>query len=103
MKRTLGVVVTRHIWLGIVEDHQLTDTHVFPSPGGGFWDIRSMPSDQVAETIREQIARVIRAQPVDAIGLGFRASCGTASWKEFELSADEGIQSCRRTDGRTSR
>jgi predicted NBD/HSP70 family sugar kinase len=54
-----------------VEDHQLVDTQVFPSPGGGFWDIRSMPSDQVSETIREQIAHVIEAQPVEAIGLGF--------------------------------
>jgi glucokinase len=71
MKRTLGVVVTRHIWLGVVEDHQLTDTHVFPSPGGGFWDIRSMASEQVADTIRDQIARVVQGKPVEAIGLGF--------------------------------
>jgi predicted NBD/HSP70 family sugar kinase len=71
MKRSLGVAVTRHIWLGTVEDHQLADTQVFPQPGGGFWDIRSMPADQVAETIREQVARVIAAQPVEAIGLGF--------------------------------
>jgi glucokinase len=71
MKRTLGVAVTRHIWVGMVEDHKLTDTHVFPQPGGGFWDIRSMPADQVAETIREQIARAIANEPVDAIGVGF--------------------------------
>src|SRR5215467_4232852 len=71
MKRTLGVVVTRHIWLGVVEDHRLIDTQVFPSPGGGFWDIRSMPADQIAETIREQIDRLIHATPVEAIGLGF--------------------------------
>src|SRR5215467_13982820 len=71
MKRTLGVAVTRHIWLGTVEDHRLTDTQVFPQPGGGFWDIRSMPADQVAETIREQIARVTAPQGVEAIGLGF--------------------------------
>ena len=71
MKRTLGVAVTRHIWLGTVEDHRLTDTQVFPLPGGGTWDIRSMPADQVAETIREQIARVAKAQPVTAVGLGF--------------------------------
>src|ERR1041385_2869914 len=71
MKRTLGVVVTRHIWLGVVEDHQLTETQVFPSPGLGFWDIRSMPSDQIAETIRDQIARVVQSKPVEAIGLGF--------------------------------
>src|SRR5581483_862181 len=71
MKRTLGVAVTRHIWLGTVEDHQLTDTHVFPQPGGGFWDIRSMPAEQVAQTIREQIARVTAGQAVEAIGVGF--------------------------------
>ena len=71
MKRTLGVVVTRHIWVGTVEDHQLTDMQVFPSPGEGFWDIRSMPSDQIAETIREQIARAVQSKPVEAIGLGF--------------------------------
>jgi predicted NBD/HSP70 family sugar kinase len=71
MKRTLGVAVTRHIWLGTVEDHQLTDTNVFPQPGGGFWDIRSMPAEQVVDTIREQIARVTASHPVEAIGLGF--------------------------------
>jgi glucokinase len=71
MKRTLGVVVTRHVWVGIVEDHQLKDMNVFPSPGGGVWDIRSMPADQVAATIREQIAHATEAQPVEAIGLGF--------------------------------
>jgi predicted NBD/HSP70 family sugar kinase len=71
MKRTLGVVVTRHIWLGTVVDHELSDTHVYPSPGKGLWDIRSTPPDQVADTIREQIARVIQDQPVEAIGLGF--------------------------------
>jgi predicted NBD/HSP70 family sugar kinase len=71
MKRTLGVAVTRHIWLGAIEDHRLTDTNVFPQPGGGFWDIRSMPAEQVAETMREQIARVVASSPVEAIGVGF--------------------------------
>jgi predicted NBD/HSP70 family sugar kinase len=71
MKRTIGVLATRHIWVGIVEDHQLIDSRIYPSPGGGAWDMRSMPADQIAETIRDQIAGVLRDHAAEAIGVGF--------------------------------
>jgi len=71
MKLTLGVVATRHIWMGTVEDHQLTDTRLYPPPGEGVWNMRSMAADQIAETMREQIARATRDWPVEAIGVGF--------------------------------
>ncbi len=71
MKRTLGVVATRHIWIGIVEDHRLVDTHVFPALGQGALDMRSLQPDQIASTMREQIALAVRDHPVEAVGIGF--------------------------------
>ena len=35
MKRTIGVLATRHIWVGAVEDHDLKESIVYPSPGEG--------------------------------------------------------------------
>ena len=71
MKRTLGVVATRHIWMGAVEDHRLADTRLYPSLGEGIWDMRSMGADQVAATMRDQIASVAKEWPVEAVGVGF--------------------------------
>ena len=71
MKRTLGVVATRHIWMGVVEDHRLVDTRLYPSPGQGTWNMRSMSADEVAGTMRDQIAQALRDWQVEAIGVGF--------------------------------
>src|SRR5579864_4197486 len=71
MKRTLGVVATRHIWMGIVEDHRLVDTRLYPKPGEGEWNMRSMPADQIAGTMRDQISQAVKDWPVEAVGVGF--------------------------------
>jgi glucokinase len=71
MKRTIGVLATRHIWVGAVEDHQLTDTSIYPQPGNGVWEMRSMPADDIAATIREQIAAMLQTKPAEAVGVGF--------------------------------
>src|SRR5260370_8403923 len=67
--RPLGVVATRHIWMGIVEDHRLVDTRLYPSPGEGVWNMRSMAADEIAETMRDQIARAIKDWQVEAVGV----------------------------------
>jgi predicted NBD/HSP70 family sugar kinase len=71
MKRNIGVLATRHIWVGVVEDHQLIDSRIYPPPGNGALDMRSMPADGIAGTIRDQIAVVMRDHPAEAIGVGF--------------------------------
>jgi predicted NBD/HSP70 family sugar kinase len=71
MKRTLGVVATRHIWMGAVEDHRLADTRLYPEPGKGIWNMRSMGADEIAGTMREQIKAAVKEWPVEAIGIGF--------------------------------
>jgi len=70
-QRTLGVLATRHIWVGVVEDHALIDTSVYPEPGRGAWDPRALPADGLAAVIREQIARAVSQGKPAAIGLGF--------------------------------
>jgi glucokinase len=71
MQRTIGVLATRHIWVGAVEDHDIKESIIYPSPGDKAWDMRSMPADDIAGTIRGVIARLTGDRPVDAVGLGF--------------------------------
>jgi predicted NBD/HSP70 family sugar kinase len=54
-----------------VEDNQLTDTRIYPQPGNGVWEMRSMPADQIAATIRGQIDAIVEDKPARAIGVGF--------------------------------
>ena len=71
MKRTIGVLATRHIWVGVVEDHELKESIVYPSPGEGRWDMRSMPADEIVGTIRTVIARLAGDRSAEAVGVGF--------------------------------
>jgi glucokinase len=71
MKRTIGVLATRHIWVGAVEDHEIRESSVYPAPGDGVWEMRSMPADHIAETIRGLIARMAQERPAEAVGVGF--------------------------------
>ena len=70
-ERMLGVLATRHIWVGAVEDHALVDTHVYPQPGRGVWDPRGVPAEEVASALRTRIVEAMaRTKPV-AVGIGF--------------------------------
>ena len=45
MKRTIGVLATRHIWVGMVEDHELSDIALYiRCRAEELWDMRSMPA-----------------------------------------------------------
>ena len=70
MGRTAGVLATRHIWVGAVENHELKESIVYPSPGEGSWEMRPMPADEIAATIRAVIAR-LEGEPPRAVGVGF--------------------------------
>ena len=46
MGRTIGVLATRHIWVGLVEDNRLVDPlHVYPDEHSEPFDLKSLPAD----------------------------------------------------------
>jgi len=72
MSRTVGVLATHSIWVGLVEDNRLAAPALrYPEPGGEEIDLKSVPVEELIARIRERIARVRGDAPVDAVGAGF--------------------------------
>lgn len=71
MGRTIGVLVTRYIWVGIVDNNELGAVRMYPEPGQEHIDLKSLPSDEILGRIRELITSVRQGQPVDSVGAGF--------------------------------
>ena len=72
MRRAIGVLAMEHIAVGLVESHRLVGPmHIYPPDGSASNPLQSMPADQIAEMICEQMNEVVHGQPVDAIGVGF--------------------------------
>ena len=93
MKRTIGVLATRHIWVGNGGRPRAHRTRLcIPSPGGGVWDMRSMPARADCGNHPEQIAAADQAK---TSGGGRRRLSGHHAGRRGggvpELSADEGI------------
>ena len=87
MKRTIGVLATRHIWVGAVEDDQLTrHADIIRRRGEGEWEMRSMPADEIAATIRQQIAAAGKPISGSQSAWASPVSCATASWKSARTS-----------------
>jgi predicted NBD/HSP70 family sugar kinase len=71
MARSIGVLATHFIWVGIVEDLKLGAVSMYPEPGQGPIDLKSMPTDEIIARILEQIARLHQGEPIDSVGAGF--------------------------------
>jgi len=71
MGRSVGVLATHFIWVGIVEDTKLGAVRMYPEPGQGQVDLKSVPIDEMIGRIRSQIAAVRQDQPVTSVGAGF--------------------------------
>jgi glucokinase len=71
MGRTIGVLVTRYIWVGIVDNNELGAIRMYPEPGQEHIDLKSLPWDEMLARIRELIAAVRQGQDVDSVGAGF--------------------------------
>jgi len=71
MGRSIGVLATHFIWAGIVEDTKLGTVRMYPEPGHGQIDLKSVPVDEMIARIRSQIALVRQDQPVTSVGAGF--------------------------------
>lgn len=71
MARTIGVAMTDHLVVGVVEGNQLAGAvRHFPDTEDAFTSLQGMPADEVATHIREQIEAAIGDATVAAIGLG---------------------------------
>jgi glucokinase len=71
MARTVGVVITDHAAVSLVEDNQLAGSIFrFPEDNDAFQILRSMPAEELSASIQQRILDAAGAKPVDAIGVG---------------------------------
>jgi predicted NBD/HSP70 family sugar kinase len=71
MARSIGVLATRYIWAGIVDDTTLGTVRMYPEPGQQQIDLKSLPVEEIVGRIREHVAELRREGPVDSVGAGF--------------------------------
>src|SRR5579859_6916311 len=71
MARSIGVLATHYIWVGIVEDLKLGMVRMYPEPGQGPIDLKSVPTEEIVARILEQIAKLHQGEPIDSLGAGF--------------------------------
>jgi glucokinase len=72
MARSIGVVVSQHISLGLVEDHVLAGPVVIYPPEGIDADgFRGMPADELVRIQADELKALAEGEPVEAIGLAY--------------------------------
>ena len=72
MSRTVGVLATHSIWVGLVEDNRLAAPALrYPEAGGEEIDLKSVPVEELIARIRERVERVRGGAPVESVGAGF--------------------------------
>lgn len=71
MACSIGIMATHYIWVGMVEDAKLGAVRMWPEPGEGRVDLKSLPADSIIARILEQIHYLHRGEPIDSVGAGF--------------------------------
>ena len=71
MGRSIGVLATHYLWVGIVEETKLGKVRMYPEPGGTSVDLKSMPLEAMLSRILEQIELLHGGEPVESVGAGF--------------------------------
>ncbi len=72
MARTIGVLATEHIAVGVVEDYKLVGAiRRFPATASAADQLGNMPAQEIAEALAAQIALAAAGQDVVAVGVGF--------------------------------
>ena len=71
MARSIGVLATHYLWVGIVEDTNLGLVRMYPEPGADAVDLKSIPVEEIIARILEQIDLLNDGDPVDSVGAGF--------------------------------
>src|SRR5262244_3952750 len=72
MGKLAGIHVAQHISAGLVEDNRVVGgVRAFPEKGNDRDALLSMPADDIAQTIAEQVNAVAKGEKLDAVGIGF--------------------------------
>jgi glucokinase len=72
MARTIGVLATEHIAVGLVEEYKLVGAiRRFPETASPADQLGGMPAQEIVAALAEQIALVASEHDVTAIGVGF--------------------------------
>ena len=71
--QTIGALVTEHIAVGVVENHQLAaPPRVFPTTPEAFSDtLEGMPAEEIVQHIAEEIEIASKGLTINAVGIGF--------------------------------
>jgi predicted NBD/HSP70 family sugar kinase len=72
MGTTIGALVTEHISVSLVENHQIVGpVRRFPDAGGFPDALEGMPAEEIVQNIAREIEAVTKGSQVKAIGVGF--------------------------------
>jgi len=72
MGQTIGVLATRQVAVGVVEDNALTGPiRIFPEGAENPDALHTMTGDEIAELIGEQVLECARDRQIDSVGVGF--------------------------------
>src|SRR5579862_1572987 len=72
MGQTIGVLATRQVAVGVVEDNALTGpVRIFPDSEDNPDALRTMTGDEIAELIGQQVLLAARQKQIDSVGVGF--------------------------------
>ncbi|MEJ7710224.1 MAG: ROK family protein [Pyrinomonadaceae bacterium] len=72
MGQTIGVLVTEHIAVGLVENNQLVGSiRMFPELESRNDSLEVMPAEDIAQHIGREIELICQGLSIDAIGVGF--------------------------------
>jgi glucokinase len=70
MARSIGVVVSEHATLGVVEQGRIAAPVVrYPAEHSGLPEVRSMPTDQLIRLLADEIKALAEGEPLESIGL----------------------------------
>ena len=72
MARSIGVLATRYIWAGMVEDTTLGEVRMYPEPGAEQIDLKSLPAEEIIGRICQHVAALRReGASIESVGAGF--------------------------------
>src|SRR5271168_3163919 len=72
MPRSIGVVMSEHIALGLVEgDRVVREVVRYPAEGSGADAIRSLPADELVRIQADEVKALAEGEPIETIGLAY--------------------------------
>jgi predicted NBD/HSP70 family sugar kinase len=72
MPRSIGVVISEHITLGVVDENHVAGTIArYPAEGSGADEIRAMPTEDLLRIQADEIKALAEGEHIDAVGLAY--------------------------------